>query len=113
MTSVPAHLSACLALVGAAGGLCLLIGPFIGRGRTYTHIVRVGCWLAGTCFVLWGAALLVLQFMPLSSGTEYFLRFIEPRVGAAGFAVLLLFILSGALFRGSARAGDAQSGRSE
>src|SRR4051794_30454721 len=84
---------------GLICGLLLVIAPFTRSGRAHIHVVRVACWLAGSCFVLWGAAGLVGSLVSLSPRAAYFLDFIQPRLGAAGFGVILLLFFSGSLSR--------------
>lgn len=88
---------------GIVCGLTFVVAPFTPSIRPQIHIVRVAYWLAGTCFVLWGASGLLGSVRSLSPSTRYFLRFIEPRFGAAGFGVLLLLVFSGYLFRRAPR----------
>jgi hypothetical protein len=110
MMRVPPHFAESLcAVVAVAGGLCLLVGSFIDHTWIYSHFVRLGCRIAGSCFILWGASALVLQFVPLSGGINHFLSFLQPRIGAAGLGIGFLLVVSGGFSKQSARLARADS----
>jgi hypothetical protein len=88
---------------GIVCGLIFVVAPFRPPIRSQIHVVRVAYWLAGACFILWGASGLLGSVQSLSPSTRYFLRFVEPRFGAAGFGLILLLALSGYLFRRAPR----------
>ncbi len=73
---------------GIVFGLIFIAAPFTTSIRP--QIYRASCLWLSARFVLWGASGLLSSARSLSSGTRYFLRFIEPRFGASGFGVILL-----------------------
>ena len=84
---------------GIVCGLIFVVAPFTPSIRPQIHIVRVAYWLAGACFILWGASGLLGSAQSISASTRYFLRFIEPRFGDSAFGIILLLVFSGYLFR--------------
>lgn len=87
--------------IGVLCGLLLFCSPFVGRGRTSAHWVRLAFWLAGPLFLAWGLLCLIqrLASTKLSPDTEHFLQYMAPRCGAMGFGILLLLVISGELVR--------------
>jgi hypothetical protein len=80
------------------GSSILFSRPFMGRGRTFPHWMRIALWMIGPIGVSWSLLGFTLLFASdrLSVQTYHFLYYMDAVFEGMGLSVLLLLTLSGA-----------------